>query len=146
MVQPLTNEIRERYGRLLRSRGLRASDNRMRLLWLLDQPNVKYTVPELCAKVREYDPGQGHAPVYASLREMLQAGLLRTLVVLGKGHFDGWQIPHHNLICRSCGAVESRELGEIDTTPLVSSAKQLGYHLGQPGLDIEGICPRCLGH
>lgn len=100
-------QLKKQYGSLLRNRGIKATYKRMLILWLLDNPTDKPLMPELCERLRQYIPYQRHSAVYRAVKELSGAGLLRTVVVSTKVHLDGWQQADHNLVCRSCGVVDS---------------------------------------
>lgn len=140
----LAADPKERHSHLMRVRGLRATNNRLLIMALLDVPNYKPTIPELYTRILEIVPDQGHTAVYNSVQELMLAGILRVILVRAKAHLDGLQQPHHNLICRSCDNVDSIPLEQINTEREEAVIKILGYHLGQRGLDLEVVCPRCL--
>lgn len=138
-------EHNTQYSAILRLRGLRATENRMSMLAMLDQRDNKPTIIGLLHQLQELDPQLGHAAVYHSVAELITAGLIRPVLIMGRTHLDGWQEPHHNLICRGCGKVDSIPYEDLPTAHIWPSVKAQGYHIKNQGLDIEVVCPRCLG-
>lgn len=129
---------------LLKSRGLYASKNRLLLLGTLNQKDYKPTLVELCKDLYEqYD--LAHITIYPGIKDFIKVGLVRPVGRLAPLRLDGYQVPHHNLICKACGNIESIDHQELDGYSIYAAVRKLGFHLRGQGLDIEVICPKCLG-
>lgn len=141
----LSIKHRAPYEDLLRLRGLRATANRIQVMDLLNQPQYRPTPMQVCEELQKLNPQLGHSAIYFAVRELAKTGILRYIVIGGVSHLDGYQTPHHNLICRSCNGVQAIPLEQIDEAPIERQIRGMGYHLKPRGLDLEVICPKCMG-
>lgn len=134
-----------RYTYLLKTRGLRATGNRSLILAILDDPRRRMAVGDLVRYVRAIEPSYLRTSINNAVRELGQVGLLRYVLVRKQIVLDGWQEPHHNLVCRDCGYLKSVPLNHIDTRRIKEYLAARGHHLSGQGLDIEVLCRSCFG-
>jgi Fur family peroxide stress response transcriptional regulator len=135
------------YEQLLRLRGLRATRNRINILRTLNRKGYHPTISQLYKDIKQIDPDYQHSALYSSLRELTNNGIVRMVMhPAGQECLDGWQTPHHNLICKGCGTFYDLEFDRLQTQPLAHQVQQLGFHISIPlQISLSVTCPTCLG-
>ncbi len=127
---------------LLRSRKLRATPKRIRLLEVLHRLERPLAVETLHAQVK----GMDLVTVYRTMQAFVRAGLVREVrfkdaVVryeFAHGHH------HHHLVCTGCGVVE--EIEACDVTQLeknVLKYSQSFTSISEHALEFFGLCKKC---
>lgn len=95
---------------LLRSKGLKVTPRRLRLMTLLAQAQQPMSVGDLRAKIKETPDSVDAVTLYRALEALATAGIVRR-VDLRHGHADYELIVpgnhHHHLVCTDCGVLES---------------------------------------
>src|SRR5262245_37733231 len=111
---------------LLRSRGLRATSQRLVMHRLLRDSPRHVSAEELLADASDKLPGVSLPTVYATLELFEQLGIVRR--VNGGGGTLLWDTradAHHHMICRSCGRIEDVE-ASIDLGRARNAAAKAG--------------------
>ena len=143
--------IREKsavYRERLKSKGLRHTQPRERILAYLDRKNVHPTPEELYRGLRKKGHDIGLSTIYLNLHVLRDVGLVREFKdPKGQTRFDGWSKPHHHLFCRVCGRVEDLPAGQA---PDPMEAKEdvevaTDWRLESAQITYWGLCPRCKG-
>lgn len=141
-------EALDRAASLCTERGVRLTALRRRVLelvWAGHKPLGAYEILETLKTER-----RGAAPptVYRALDFLLVHGLVHRIE--SQNSFFGCpdpDTPHGGqfLICRSCGmAAELNDTG-VDQA-IRESAIKVGFTVGRPIIEIEGLCPQCRGN
>jgi len=131
----------------LRRDGQRYTDNRRRLVALLESTDAPLTIPEIL----ERGPDLAQSSVYRNLAVLERAGLVHRIITT-----DDWARyeldhalthHHHHLICSGCGVVRdftvSPELeGDLDRA-LSRIAREHGFSADHHRLDLVGTCADC---
>jgi Fe2+ or Zn2+ uptake regulation protein len=128
---------------LLRSRGQRATSQRLVILRDLRRRRRHATVEEIGAAVARELPGVSLPTIYATLDLFVELGLAHKVDVgTGVSLFDGRTDPHQHTVCRSCGRVEDLD-GQFDPNALIRSAAQDGFAADKVDVILHGVCADC---
>ncbi len=128
---------------VLRSRGQRATSQRLVILRDLRRRRRHATVEEIGASVARELPGVSLPTVYATLDLFVELGLAHKVDVgTGVSLFDGRTDPHQHTVCRSCGRVEDLD-GRFDPSRLIQSAAQAGFTADKVDVILHGVCGDC---
>ena len=130
---------------LLRSRGLKATPQRLCVLALLEGDESHPTAEQIHVRALEHLPTLSLRTVYQALNELVDAGELLALDMgTGATRFDPRTAMHHHVVCRSCGAVRDIDL---DTSALAAPAPDHGFLVSAPEVLFRGLCAACqAGH
>jgi Fe2+ or Zn2+ uptake regulation protein len=131
----------------LRRDGQRYTDNRRRLVALLEGSEAPLTIPEILERGSDL----AQSSVYRNLAVLERAGLVHRIVTT-----DDWARyeldhalthHHHHLICSSCGVVRdftvSPRLERSIDEALAKVAGEAGFRLDHHRLDLVGYCADC---
>jgi Fur family transcriptional regulator, peroxide stress response regulator len=133
---------------LLRSRGLRPTKARCRLLAHLRSTKLHPSAEEITGSLREDGMDVGVATVYQNLNRLVDAGLVRRLSSTdGRSRFDADMAVHDHAVCESCGRIVDVDLESGTRTALDRAAateKELGtWLLTRTTVEVHGLCPEC---
>jgi Fur family transcriptional regulator, peroxide stress response regulator len=104
--------------------GLRCTPQRFGVMEFLIRQPVHATADEIHRALNHTDPRASRATVYNSLRALIEAGLVREVILEGvAARFDAKIHRHHHFICDRCGGVEDIEWFDL---PRRSQAAALG--------------------
>ena len=113
------------FRKLLREKGLKVTNQRLRILEVLESsPNRHLTAEEIYRQVKDTCPDMGLATVYRTIQLFLELQLIDRidlndgLVRYEIGEAGQTKHRHHHLICRACGKVQAFEddlLEELET-------------------------------
>ena len=109
--------------------------------FLIRRP-VHATADEIHRALNRNDPKASRATVYNSLRALIEAGLVREVILEGvAARFDARAHRHHHFICDRCGSVE--DIAWFDL-PRHSKAVALGLRtIREYQVVFNGICQKC---
>lgn len=127
--------------RYLEERGLRATTPRLRLLAFFAEHSGHFTPEEIFERLRASGEGVSIATLYQNLRTFRERGLLEE--VTGPGgelRYDANLVPHHHLVCVSCGRMTDLE---FEVPPLALPAPSAGWSVFERRLEVRGLCPDC---
>ncbi len=127
----------------LRSRGFRATPQRMVILHVLRHAGGHLTPTQVFEQARLEMPGLTEPTIYRTLEFLAASGfVLAAHMGSGKMVYELAETRHHHLICRHCGAST-----EIAHDPLETLYHQLesttGYRLDSSHVTLFGLCPAC---
>jgi Fur family peroxide stress response transcriptional regulator len=125
-----------------RRAGLRCTPQRYGVMEFLIRQPVHATADEIHRALNRNDPKISRATVYNSLRALIEAGLVREVIMEGvAARFDGKVHRHHHFICDRCGSVEDIEWFDL---PRSSQAAALGSRtIREYQVVFNGICQKC---
>ena len=127
----------------LRTRGLRATPQRLVLLRVLTELDRHVTAEEVLRAAGERLPNLSLPTVYATLELFEELGLVRRVEAGGGATlFDPRAEEHQHLACRRCGAVVDID-AEVDSTAALAAAAALGARPERAHLVVFGLCAAC---
>ncbi len=94
------NEIIE----LLRSKGLKATPQRVAILQLL-MNGGHFTMDQVLNELRKIEPNISISTVYNTLNTLVRLGILRSFEADGKTWYEMRKDPHINVICEDTGQI-----------------------------------------
>ena len=147
-LQPLDVSLshRERFEEYLQSRGLRQTSQRRFLIDAVFQEHDHFDADELIDRLprRGEENYVSSATVYRTLREFVDAGLLKSFQLDGRTVYElDYGYPQHDhLYCTRC-----RQLFEFQSDPLVKIRDQVatdhGFRVTGHRMIIQGVCREC---
>jgi len=134
----------ELFRKYLKSRGLHITRARERIVEEVSHALGHFDAASLWAKLQPYKIAP--ATIYRTLELLVQAGLVRKLVLDDRISYEAGLVhPHHeHLICDQCGLVVEFHDGRLEErlAEIVESHKF--SHLSHQVI-IRGVCPGCRG-
>lgn len=143
MQKPRRYSIPSEFAELCRSRGLRATPQRIALYRELAEAGDHPTAETLYRAVRRRQPHISLDTVNRTLRTFAEAGLAE--VVEGPGgtrRFDCLREAHHHFHCLGCGTIYdfvSREMDDLALPPEIEN----NFDVSGKRIMLSGLCPRC---
>jgi len=139
---------RQRFVEYLRSKGMRLTEPRRVLVDHIFRRHEHFDADELIDELGRAAGKRpiGRATVYRTLKELVEAGLLRKIMeVDGRAVYDhDYGYPaHDHLHCEECGKLiefHSEELHRIRD----AVAREHGFRVASHRLIVEGTCNECL--
>ncbi len=143
--------LRDELERAARTRGLRLTPARVRVLELLSEAHRAMGAYELLDRLRAEGLGSQPPVVYRALDFLIEAGFAHKIERLNAyvacGHPAGDPGAEHAacfLICARCRTVAEIEDAGLDLA-VAQAAAQRGFAMHRTVLEIEGTCPACRG-
>ncbi|MEE2935640.1 MAG: Fur family transcriptional regulator [Planctomycetota bacterium] len=147
-LQPLAVSLspQERFEEYLQSRGLRQTSQRRFLIEAVFQEHDHFDADELIDRLprRGEENYVSSATVYRTLREFVDAGLLKSFQLDGRTVYElDYGYPQHDhLYCTRC-----RQLFEFQSDPLVKLRDRVaadhGFRVTGHRMIIQGVCRDC---
>ena len=121
----------------------RKSEQRDRLLEVLRQTRSHPTAKWLFDRVRKQFPKLSLGTVYRNLGILVEQGLVSRLD-FGSGfdRFEAATLPHHHLVCESCGRVTDLDW-PVDHSLTRKLQKATGYAATRHEIRLYGLCGKC---
>lgn len=139
---------RQRFEEYLQSRGKRLTEQRRLLVDHIFDHHEHFDADELIDQLSQHSEKRriGRATVYRTIRELVEAGLLRKIMEVDSravyDHDYGYPA-HDHLHCEKCGKLiefHSDELAKIRD----AVAAEHGFRVASHRLIVEGTCKECL--
>jgi len=129
--------------RVLRDAGLRVTPQRQAIFACVREGDGHLTADEVHQLLQERVPGLARATVFNALNDLVEAGLLQRVDVLGgPARYDrNLDEEHQHFRCLSCR-------GLFDVRPRPAPPLDLaepGFAVHRVRMVIEGLCPACAG-
>jgi Fur family transcriptional regulator, ferric uptake regulator len=136
----------ERFEEYCQTRGLRQTSQRKYLIEAVFEEHDHFDADELIARLprRGQQDYVSAATVYRTLREFVDAGLLKSFQLDGRTvyEFDYGYPQHDHLYCTRC-----RKLFEFQSESLVSIrdevANEMGFRVTGHRMIVQGVCREC---
>lgn len=140
----------ENFKEILKSHGLKVTNQRVLLLEALSKHKGEHLTPEeIYEIVKEEHPEIGLATVYRTIQLLCQLGLVEKVVLVdgivryemaerGRGRVHH----HHHIICLDCGNVESFEDDLLENLES-AIAKKTGFEIVNHEVKFYGYCNKC---
>ena len=133
----------ERLTEALRERGLRVTAQRIVINRVLHELYEHVTAEEMLQAVAERLPGVSLPTVYATLDLLEDLGQVRRVAIPGgPALYDRRTVPHHHMVCRSCGRAEDIDV-DIDLEGALRSARRRGFESRDAQVLVSGLCAEC---
>lgn len=128
----------------LRQRSWRLTPQRRAVAQVLRGDHVHLTADDVLAAARTEVPEISLATVYNTLNELVAMGeVLEVRVAGGPARYDpNAGVPHHHLVCRSCGAIYDIQPQGVDRLQL-SGGDRHGFGTVEVEVTFRGLCPAC---
>jgi Fur family transcriptional regulator, peroxide stress response regulator len=125
---------------LLKHRGIRPSQQRIRILEVLSATRAHPSADSIHHELASEMPTLSRTTVYSTLDLFTVKGVAQRLALCGcEFRYDADMRPHVHFRCRSCGAVS--DLGDL-RAPAPPKAPE-GYVVESAQFHAEGLCPAC---
>ena len=135
----------ERFRRFLRSKGLRFTSERERVLEEASSVHEHFEAEDLLFRMRQHGHRVSKATVYRTLTLLVQCGLLRE-VIFGERHSHYEHIlghrHHDHLICLKCGKIIEFTDETIEQLQQ-KICERYQFDPLQHRLEIRGTCEQC---
>jgi Fur family ferric uptake transcriptional regulator len=123
--------------------GQRNSPQRAAITRVILAADGPLTIEEVHQQARELHRGLGIATVYRNVKLLLEAGVIKSVVLPdGDTRYEGAELGHHHHFrCRLC-----RSVFDIDHCPItLPKTRELpgGFRVEGHDLTLYGICPAC---
>ena len=145
MVMSLIAQEEHKFEQYLLRAGLRVSRGRAGVFKKVMGAHGHFTAEEIAKSCNAHKPKVSRATVYRSLREMLEAGVIRE-TAFGEKHHHFEHIydekPHHHARCVRChGVVEFPDMGEDRRYHPILEKE--GFQMLGHEMHFYGICRKC---
>ncbi|MDX8410184.1 MAG: transcriptional repressor [Mariprofundales bacterium] len=122
---------------------MRLTQQRAAILHLIDSSDHHWDAEAIAAALKHANHKIGIATVYRGLQALEQAGMLTTLQVEGRKHYERADKQHHDhRVCLLCGGIEEFCHPEIERLQL-ETAQQHGFVIQDHQLVLYGTCRAC---
>ena len=113
----------------------------MAILTAIDQMDCAFTPQGLLGHAQRACPGLGIATVYRAIRDLVEEGRIRQVVVAGSAprYERADMTHHHHFRCESCGRVTPLEGCVLDGKHQLPS----GFNASSHEVIFTGTCPTC---
>lgn len=140
----------ENFKDLLKSHGLKVTNQRIILLEALDNHKGEHLTPEeIYEIVKEEHPEIGLATVYRTIQLLCQLNLVEKVVLVdGIIRYEMVEMDrekahhHHHIICLDCGSVQSFEDDLLEDLESAISEKT-GFSVVNHEVKFYGYCDKC---
>ncbi|HUT97638.1 MAG TPA: Fur family transcriptional regulator [bacterium] len=125
----------ETAGVLLKKKGLRCTDPRVRTLDVIlagDRPLSHAEIEE------RLEPRLDRVTLYRVLNDLAEAGLLRRITTGAATRFGASDHAHAHFTCDACGITTC-----LETVPVPRPALPMRYVVEGVELNLSGLCPGC---
>ncbi len=124
----------------LKSKGLRVSFQRLKILQYLDGHRVHPTVDDIYEGLKKEMPTISRTTIYNTLDALHRAGLISSLSISPtEVRFDIEVCPHSHFHCKKCGKVFDIE--DVKCPLIKSNIK--GNQVDEVHLYFKGVCKKC---
>jgi len=133
----------DRYAKLLKDKGLKATFQRMTILSVIDRLGHA-SIDEIYENVLKSHPTLSLATVYKNIVSMVENNVLVEVPISGqKSKYEIKKDEHLHLICIECGDILDRELDKSIVAKTSQIAKESSFTLDEQQVNLYGICPKC---
>ena len=132
-------------GKLLSSRGLRVTHQRLSILDAICEGGGHTTLAEIMTRVERADPSIDPSTVHRTVSLLCELGVVAATTV---GPADTvyelvGETPHHHLVCTVCGRQQDLAHGAIEEA-FDSVRRDRGFVVKPRHLILEGVCAACI--
>lgn len=125
-----------------RSRGLKVTPQRQRIFSILHDNPAHPSAEMVFERARIDMPTMSLRTVYQTLNDLASMGEIASLDLgTGATRFDPTTLPHHHLVCTSCGAVHDLHIDFPDV--VVPDVASEGFTVNATEIVFRGVCEQC---
>ncbi len=127
------------------AQGLRSTRQRDIILDVFLSTHQHSSVEELYLKIKQSNPGIGHATVYRTLKLFAEAGIAREIHLHdGQTRYEQTTAGEHHdhLVCTSCNSIVEFENATIEKLQEEIAARH-GFLIKNHKLELYGLCISC---
>ena len=129
------------YAEQLRSRGIKATSQRIGILRFLDGNGDHPDVDTIYAMLKHTNPSLSKTTVYNTLDLLREKGVVQLLTISGTEHrYEIFTQMHHHLLCNSCGRIYNIDI----SCPLLGDMLHGEHKIEEVHGYFRGICKHCL--
>ena len=133
----------DKYKNLLNKKGIRATEQRLEIIKILDNGNKPLTALEIHEFLVKNNINIRLSTVYRNLKFFMKNNILRQLNFYSdEKRYELMRKKHHqHLICMKCGEILAIEcpLGEYEK----ELEEKTNYKIKKHDMEMYGICPKC---
>ncbi|ADY00858.1 ferric uptake regulator, Fur family [Vulcanisaeta moutnovskia 768-28] len=122
--------------RLLRSRGLKVTPQRIAILRLLKNGG-HFNIEQVLNELRKIEPNISISTVYNALNTFVELGILRSFEVDGKTWYEIRKKPHINVVCEDTGQIIDVN---VDVSTIERKIRSMGIMIRDLTIVVRGNC------
>ena len=127
----------------LRSQGYRLTPQRHLILKAVRQAGRHVTPEQVYETVHRQNPAISRATIYRTLDFLCEMRLIHALYWGGQMYYEiSGEGPHHHLICRTCGAIESCDHTLLEDLAAAISRRHR-FDIDLDHMALFGLCRQC---
>lgn len=128
---------------LLKSKGIRLSHHRLKVLEYLANNFSHPTVEQIYIALHEESPTLSKTTVYNTLNLLVEVGLVRVINIEdNETRYDITTKNHGHFKCESCGKIYDFGI-DLDSSPI---EELKSFKINYKDVYFKGICPSCLSN
>ncbi len=125
----------------LKSKGIRPSYQRMKVLEYLHQKGGHPTVEEIFRALSPVIPSLSKVTIYNTLHSFVEAGLARMVEIdETQMRYDTAVTDHGHFLCKACGTIYDFPVN-MDAVRIDGLGQ---FKISQKNFYLKGLCPNCL--
>lgn len=143
-IEERKNRAKDSFSGFLKAKGGRCTPERMAILEEVVEVKSKFTIDELEQRLQERHFPVAHGTLYNTIRELLDARLVRRLQTGRIAHYqfcDG-KTPNFHQICVRCGKIVEFVLPEVEN--LLQTYRPRRFTMQEFSVTISGVCSTCM--
>lgn len=127
----------------LHTQGYRLTPQRQVILEAVRQASDHVTPEQVYETVHAQQPAISRATIYRTLDFLCEQRLVTAMHWAGQTYYEiAGELPHHHLICRTCGGIEEIDRGLIDLL-IEATAKKHRFKIDMDHIALFGQCRQC---
>ena len=127
----------------LHSEGYRLTPQRQLILEVVRKAGGHLTPDQVYARVHTRHPAVSRATIYRTLDFLCEMRLVVAMQWDGQTYYEiAGELPHHHVICRTCGGIEELAPGLVDSFVAAVARKQR-FTIDMDHMTLFGLCEQC---
>ncbi len=129
-----------------RDKGLSVTAQRLAVYRDISATDTHPTAEEVHDRVRRHFPTLSLATVYKTLETFEKMDFVHKTRATGeKARYDGNRVPHHHMICKTCGRIQDVYEPALGNLAL-SGTSRGDFKIEDYRIDFYGVCGPCRKH
>jgi Fur family ferric uptake transcriptional regulator len=127
----------------LHTQGYRLTPQRLSILGAIRGAGDHVTPEQVYETVHQHNPAISRATIYRTLDFLCEMRLVVAMQWGGQRYYEiAGELPHHHLICRTCGGIEEIDSSLIDQL-IEATAKKHHFTIDMDHIALFGQCQQC---